>query len=361
MKAIHETRIQKVTEHMGRLGMDQLVVSDANALWYLTGETIDAGERLTVLVMDRGGNLFWVKNALFPFDSADIPVLTIRDGEDGLLTLAEDLGPGVIGIDGNWPSRFLLRLMEICPRTYVEGSRAVDEVRAVKDEEEIRLMKECSDVNDRAMVHLAAWLRPGVTEREAAEHLKAFYRAEGCEDVSFPPIIAFGAHGADPHHTASDTPLVENTTVLIDIGAKKNRYCSDMTRTYFFGEVPDEAKTIHAIVQEACETAEALVRPGVPLRDLDWAARQVIEQAGYGPHFTHRLGHFIGQTDHEAGEVSETSDIIAAPGMIFSIEPGIYLPGQFGVRIEDLVLVTETGARILNRLPHGPDMGGIQP
>lgn len=361
MNQVHEERLRRVQERMRRLSMAQTIVSDPDALWYLTGETVDAGERLTVLIIDSGGNAFWVKNALFSLDGEDIPVLSIRDGENGMRTVAEDLGDGVIGIDRNWPAHFLLELMALRPGTYVEGSRPIDEVRAVKDEEEIRRMRASSAINDRVMARLAAWLRPGVTEGEAAAYVTSLYRAEGCEGLSFPPIIAFGPHGADPHHTVSDAPLTDNTVVLIDIGGVKDRYCSDMTRTYFFGDVPGEARRVHAIVRRACEAAEALVRPGVPLRDLDRAARSIITEAGYGPQFTHRLGHFIGLRDHETGEVSETSPIVAEPGMIFSIEPGIYLPGRFGVRIEDLVLVTENGMERLNRLSHSADIGEAQP
>lgn len=361
MKAIYEKRIARVQAAMRREGMAQTIVSDPDALWYLTGETVDAGERLAVLVVDSTGSLRWVKNALFTFDT-DIPVLAIRDGENGIATLAEDLAPeGVIGVDKNWPSHFLLELMAAAPRTYVVGSGPIDRARAVKDEEEIRLMRESSAANDRCLARLAAWLHEGVTEAEAADHLRALYKEEGCEDVSFPPIIAYGPHGADPHHTVSGEPLREGMSVLIDVGAKRQRYCSDMTRTYFFGDVPEEIKKVHSIVREACETAEALVRPGVPLAELDRAARAVIEKAGYGPQFTHRLGHFIGLSDHEAGEVSAASDLIAEPGMIFSIEPGVYLSGQFGVRIEDLVLVTEDGAEILNHLPHSPCIGEARP
>lgn len=361
MKQIHVQRIERVQEKMARAGMEQLIVSDPASLWYLTGETLDPGERLTVLIIDCGGSLRWVKNALFTLASEDIPVLSFQDGEDGIRTVAEDMMPGVIGVDGSWPSRFLLALQAACPRTYVNGSGAIDRVRAVKDEEEQRLMRESSAVNDRCMAALARWLHAGVTEAEAADHLRQLYKEEGCEDVSFAPIVAFGPHGAGPHHTVSDAVLTEGTVVLLDIGGKKDRYCSDMTRTYFFGDVPDKVREIHRIVCEACETAEALVRPGVPLAELDRAARTVIEKAGYGPQFYHRLGHFIGQTDHEAGEVSASSPLIAEPGMIFSIEPGIYLTGEFGVRIEDLVLVTETGAERLNHLPHSPyihDIGG---
>lgn len=358
LRNIHEKRITAVEKAMKQAGMAQNIVSDPAALWYLTGETIDQGERLTVLILDGEGGARWIKNELFTLQGDDIPVLRFQDGEDGIAVIAEDLTEGTIGIDKNWPSHFLLELQKKCPdRTYVNGSPLIDRARAVKDDEEQRLMRQASAVNDRCMVRLAAWLRPGVTENEAARYLRSLYEAEGAEDVSFPPIIAFGAHGADPHHTTDDTALTENTAVLIDIGCRKERYCSDMTRTCFFGEPTEEMKKVHAIVRGACELAESMAAPDVPLKKLDEAARTYIKDTGYGEYFTHRLGHFIGQTDHEAGDVSAASPLIAEPGMIFSIEPGIYLPGRFGVRIEDLVLITEDGAEILNHISHSPWIG----
>lgn len=242
----------------------------------------------------------------------------------------------------------------------MNGSGAIDRVRAVKDEEEQRLMRESSAVNDRCMAALVRWLHAGVTEAEAADHLRRLYKEEGCEDVSFAPIVAFGPHGADPHHTVSDAVLTEGTVVLLDIGGKKDRYCSDMTRTYFFGDVPDKVREIHRIVCEACETAEALVRPGVPLAELDRAARTVIERPATARSSITDWGTLSARPTTRQ-EVSASSPLIAEPGMIFSIEPGIYLTGEFGVRIEDLVLVTETGAERLNHLPHSPyihDIGG---
>ena len=351
MNDIHTSRILRVIKNMDTRGIRQLVVAEPAALWYLTGESIDQGERLTVLILGKN-HTFWVKNALFPLKGDTIPVLSFQDGDDGMAMVSDVLEEGPIGIDKNWPAHFLLELMGKRPDlAFVNGSPSIDTVRGVKDEEEIRLMRENSAINDRAMTDLIRWLHVGVTENEAARHLRAFYQKEGCEDVSFPPIIAFGPHGADPHHTTDDTPFTEDAPVLIDIGGKKDRYCSDMTRTYFF-ESTDEMETVHKTVVEACEAAEAAVRPGIPLAELDRIARGIIEKAGYGDAFTHRLGHFIGQTDHEAGDVSFASPLIAEPGMIFSIEPGIYLPGRFGVRIEDLVLVTEQGAEILNHVPH---------
>ena len=148
------------------------------------------------------------------------------------------------------------------------------------------------------------------------------------------------------------TVLKEGDCVLFDMGCVKDRYCSDMTRTWFCGQPTEKQVAVHDLVRRANEAAEALIKPGVRLCDLDAAARDLIAEAGYGEYFNHRLGHFIGQTDHEKGDVSSANTAVAKPGMIFSIEPGIYLPGEFGVRVEDLVLVTEDGCEVLNHYPH---------
>ena len=146
-----------------------------------------------------------------------------------------------------------------------------------------------------------------------------------------------------------DTRLQAGDCIVLDIGGKKAGYCSDMTRTYFCRTVSDKHAAIHDLVRRANEAAEALVRPGVPLCELDKAARDLIAAAGYGEYFTHRLGHFIGRTEHEQGDVSSANTTPAREGMIFSIEPGVYLPGEMGVRVEDLVLVTADGCEVLNR------------
>ena len=166
--------------------------------------------------------------------------------------------------------------------------------------------------------------------------------------------MSFGANAGDPHHEPDDTVLKRGDVVLFDIGGRRCNYCSDMTRTFFWGEPDEETAHIYDIVRRANEAAEALIAPGVRMCDLDRVARDVIEDAGYGKYFTHRLGHSIGLQDHEPGDVSLVNEQVVEPGMTFSIEPGIYLPGRTGVRIEDLALVTENGVEILNAYPHDP-------
>lgn len=317
MKTLYAARFARVTENLARQGLTQMIVSDPPTIFYLTGVRIQPGERMLALLLRADGNHRFFVNALFGTPEAGIPVENYSDGEDApakLLPWLERDKP--LGIDKNWPARFLLRLMELdAAPAYRNASAACDDARAVKDAAEQEAMRASSK-------------------------------------VSFPPICGFGAHAADPHHDNDDTPLEAGQCVLIDVGGVYQDYCSDMTRTFFTGEPSEEERKVYELVRQAQAAAEALVKPGVRLCDIDAAARDLITEAGYGPYFNHRLGHFIGLEDHEAGDVSAVNENVVTPGMCFSIEPGIYLPGKFGVRIEDLVLVTEDGCEVLNHYPH---------
>jgi Xaa-Pro aminopeptidase len=174
--------------------------------------------------------------------------------------------------------------------------------------------------------------------------------ANGCESAAF-GIVGSGPTGASPHHDAGDRVIQPGDAVVLDYGGRFGGYCSDMTRTVSVGEPPPEVKEVHAVVREAQEASFRSVRPGVPAQEIDRAARRVIEEAGYGDRFIHRTGHGIGLDEHETPYIVEGNDEPLEPGMCFSIEPGIYLEGRFGVRLEDIVTVTLDGARRLNEAP----------
>ena len=349
-----ENRVEIVLKNLEELGLSQILITDPLAIFYLTGRMIQPLERFYGLYLRRGGGHKIFINQLETVPE-DLGVEKVRfsDTDPYLDLVAQAIDSREpLGVDKNMAARFLLPLLhENAAADFVNASLALDKARAVKDPQEQELMRKASRLNDQALAALRPHIREGVSELELAERLRQIYKELGADGVSFPPLVAFGPNAGSGHHWPDGTRLRPGDCVLVDCGCVWEGYCSDMTRTYFYRSVTDRQRQVYEAVRRANEAAEQAVRPGVPLRELDSIARGVISAAGYGPNFTHRLGHFIGLEDHDFGDVSAAAEDAAVPGNIFSIEPGIYLEGEMGVRIEDLVLVTETGCEILNRLP----------
>ncbi|MGO1479273.1 M24 family metallopeptidase, partial [Senegalia sp. (in: firmicutes)] len=233
---------------------------------------------------------------------------------------------------------------------FVNGSDIVDYVRMIKDEDEIEIMRESSRLNDLVMEELIPWVGKGLTEKELNSKVREIYKSHGIDEVSFDPITAYAKGAADPHHVTDDTKGKHGDCVILDIGGFYKNYASDMTRTVFLGEVSERQKEIYDIVVEANLRGIAAAKPGNRMCDVDLAARNYIEEKGYGEYFTHRTGHSIGLEDHEFGDVSSVNEDIIKPGQAFSVEPGIYLPEEgIGVRIEDILITTEDGCEVLNK------------
>lgn len=351
---MNQERLTKVLDKMSEKKVSQLVISDATTIFYLTGKMIHAGERMLALVIKEDGNHALVINKLFPItEDLGVKLVVIDDTDDAVAVLLEQLDASkTIGVDKNWPAHFLLSLMEKTNSTdFVNGSEITDSVRAIKSEEEIELMRDVSRDNDTAIGRLQELVPEKLTELEMSEKLASIYKELGNSGFSFEPIVAYGANGADPHHETDDSVVKEGDSIILDIGGVKNGYCSDMTRTVFYKSVSDKSREVFETVLEANKRAIAKVKPGVKFSEIDAAARDYITEKGYGEYFTHRTGHFIGIECHEAGDVSGSNHNVVEPGMIFSIEPGIYIQGEVGVRIEDLVVATEEGCEVLNHYP----------
>ena len=356
---MYEERLNKVIEEMRTQQMLQLVVSDPMTIYYLTGKMIDPGERLVALILRESKQHVAVVNKLFPVTEQELgmPVVTVEDTDEakGILTLAAQLDhETLIAVDKYWAAEFLLALMKAVGKDISHfglSSDITDDVRGIKSEDEINKMRVVSHDNDIAVGRLAALIPEGLTELEMGEKLADIYKDLGNSGFSFEPIVAYGANGADPHHMNDDSVVKAGDSIILDIGGVKDEYCSDMTRTFFYKEVSDKSRDVYETVLEANLRAIAKVKPGVTFAEIDAAARDYITEKGYGEYFTHRTGHFIGLTCHEAGDVSGANHNVVKPGMIFSIEPGIYLPDEVGVRIEDLVVATETGCEVLNQYP----------
>ncbi|MGI6754577.1 MAG: M24 family metallopeptidase [Atopobiaceae bacterium] len=353
-------RTDAVLMNMQKLGVKQAIFTDPLSIWYLTGYYTEPYERFFALLVS--GETGTVKttlfvNKLFPdATGAADTLVTFDDTDDPLPLVLSHLTPGApLGVDKSLEARWLLPLVTNAQvGSVLVASNAVDQARSIKDAAEQELMREASRINDKAMDWLVDQLHVGVTEQTIAEGLLKAYRALGAEGFSFTPIVSFGAHAADPHHEPDETPLAAGDMVLFDVGCTYQRYCSDMTRTFFTQKPTARQLEVYDTVRRANEAAEALIAPGVEFAELDLCARKVIEDAGYGMYFTHRLGHQIGLVDHEPGDVSSTHHEPVRPGQCFSIEPGIYIPGEIGVRIEDLAIVQEGGHEILNAYSHEP-------
>ena len=244
-------------------------------------------------------------------------------------------------------------IRERAPSTPVElvaTRRVVERLRVVKDAEELAAIERAVAITDETFTHLCGWLRPGMTERQIAREIERYMVEKGADGLAFDSIVASGPNSALPHATPTDREIQPGEPITIDMGARYAGYCSDMTRTVCLGQPGPEAEAIYNLVLRAQEACESEVGPGMNGKQADAAAREVLEAAGHGEHYLHSTGHGLGLEIHENPRLSKLgADHVLEPGMLITIEPGVYLAGWGGVRIEDTAVVTEDGIRVLTR------------
>lgn len=313
-------------------------------IFYLSGMNVSAG----TLVISHEISALLVDGRYFEACKRDckIPVFLAKEGL--LFELIKGLDTLIIDQDNTsyaaylkWAESAKNAGINILPK-----ENLVRQLRIIKDASEIDLLKKASNLGLEGFDYAKSLLKPGIKERDVAAELEYFWRKKGSEGTAFDPIIAFGANSAMPHYRAGDAVLKDDDIVLMDIGVTKEHYHSDMTRVVFFGSPVPQLKEIHGVVENAVKAALAYLRPGTFLKDLDAAARAVLSKAGYEAYFTHSLGHGIGLEIHEYPLVKSGAPYGNVPlqeGMVITIEPGIYLPGIGGVRLEDTVVITKTG------------------
>jgi D-alanyl-D-alanine dipeptidase len=355
----YRARMERAARAAAEAGLAGLLVAPGPDLVWLTGYTPPAvTERLTLLVLAPGQEPILVVPTLEAPDAEKAPgapALTLRDWTDGkdpyAATAALLDASGRFGISDNAWALHLLALQQALPgSSYASLTEALPMLRAVKDAAELRLLAAAGAAADEAFEEIRKVPFGGRRESDVAADLAGLLRRFGHSQVDF-TIVASGPNGADPHHEAGDRVIGRGDMVVLDFGGLKDGYGSDTSRTVHVGEPTDptdEERRVHDIVREAQEAGFRAVRPGVACQEVDRAARAVIADAGYGEYFIHRTGHGIGVTTHEPPYMIEGEQQPLVPGMCFSVEPGVYLPGRFGVRIEDIVTVTEDGGRRLN-------------
>ncbi|MFJ9862699.1 M24 family metallopeptidase [Streptomyces sp. NPDC101165] len=352
----YRARTERAAHAAADAGLAGLLVAPGPDMVWLTGYTPTAvTERLTVLVLAPGHDPVLVVPTLEAPDAghaAGASAFTVRDWTDGkdpyAVTAALLDHSGRFGISDNTWAMHLLGLQRTLPGTsYAALTDALPMLRAVKDAAELELLAAAGAAADATFEEIRKVPFAGRRESDVGHDLADLLRRFGHSQVDF-TIVGSGPNGANPHHEVGDRVIQHGDMVVLDFGGLKDGYGSDTTRTVHVGEPTDEERTVHDIVRAAQEAGFRAVRPGVACQEVDRAAREVITDAGYGEYFIHRTGHGIGVTTHEPPYMIEGEEQPLVPGMCFSVEPGIYLPGRFGVRIEDIVTVTEDGGRRLN-------------
>ncbi|MEU6391065.1 aminopeptidase P family protein [Streptomyces sp. NPDC046939] len=357
--ADYRARMERAARSAADAGLAGVLVAPGPDLVWLTGYHVPADtERLTLLVLAEGQEPTLVVPTLEAPDAAKAAgadAMTLRDwtdGKDPYAVAAPLLGArgatGRFGVSDNAWAMHLLGLQRTLPDTsYVSLTEALPMLRGVKDAAELERLAAAGAAADATYEEIRKTTFAGRKESDIARELADLLRQFGHSQVDF-TVVGSGPNGANPHHEASDRVIQDGDMVVLDFGGLKHGYGSDTTRTVHVGEPTDEERRVHDIVREAQTAACDAVRPGIACQEVDRVARQVITDAGYGEYFIHRTGHGIGVTTHEPPYMIEGEEQPLVPGMCFSVEPGIYLPGRFGVRIEDIVTVTEDGGRRLN-------------
>lgn len=357
----YTARMRRAAADAAAAGLDGLVITPGPDLVWLTGYRPTAvTERLTALVLTPGQDPVLLLPRLERADAEDAvaaPSLTIidwTDGEDPFARLAAFVGAHAsMGIaDSAW-ALHLLGLQDAVPgSSYRALTQCLPMLRAVKDADELARLAAAGAAADATYEQIVDVPFAGRKETDVAADLARLLREHGHEQVDF-TVVGSGPNGANPHHEAGDRVIEEGDAVVLDFGGLMDGYGSDTTRTVCVGEPSARLREVHEVVRVAQQAGVDAVRPGVACQEVDRAARAVITDAGYGEQFIHRTGHGIGTTTHEPPYMIEGEEQPLIPGMCFSVEPGIYLTGELGVRIEDIVTVTDTGAVRFNTTDHG--------
>lgn len=351
-------RISRFGTEIGEVGADAFFAWHPVSMTYLHGFGEGAHGRFMTLAVRNSGEAALICPSLSVTQARRSGIEDIRswsDGEDPIElfhALAEewDLRSGILLVDDGMPAHMLLKMQEALPAAlYKPGLEVLSKLMRKKDEHELKLMQRAADIADKALEPALAQLRQGMSEIEFAGVVNNEMRRRGGTPVFC--IVATGANSAEPHHQSDDTPIMEGDVVLLDYGCSVEGYNSDITRVVAFGRATEEARNVYGIVYKAQEAARRVIKAGLPAEDVDRAARKFISDAGYGEFFMHRTGHGIGLRGHEDPYIVEGNSEPLKVGECFSVEPGIYLPGKFGLRIENIVTPTIHGHESFNEEP----------
>ena len=348
----YDQRIAGLRAHLAKKGLDGYLVLNRMDQYWLTGFT---GEDGMVLVTRRGvilltdGRFDEAADREAPYARKVLRKMRTAEANAKIILKSK---PASVGFDPDQMTVGEHAALKkfVKPTKLVPDGSVLGKLRVSKDEGEVAAIRGSIAIAEKAFTRVCKWIRPGKTEREVAARLEYEMKTLGAQGPSFPTIVAFGKNSSLPHYEPGDVVLTEKDVILIDWGAQVGWYASDLTRMIWPAKTPRRMVEINRIVREAHDRAIAAARPGMTGHDLDKVARGVIRKAGYGDRFNHATGHGMGLDVHEAPRVGMGTSTVLVPGMVVTIEPGIYLPGVGGVRIEDDVLITEDGCEVLTSM-----------
>ncbi len=355
-------RLAKLREALAIEELDAILITQPENRRYLSGFTGSAG----VLLISQNQAIIATDFRYFEQVARQAPDFQLAKVENRFVNLlpqlVEQVGAKRVGFESahltfdqhrKWAE--VAEGFELVPTKDL-----VEDLRAVKDEDELDAIKKAVALSDAAFAHILGVIEPGMTEKDVAWELESYMRTHGADKVAFDLIVAAGPNGAMPHATVSDRAIRAGEPIVIDLGAALDGYHSDLTRTIYLGEPDERFREIYGLVlgaQLAAEDRIEGIKPGMTGKEADAIARRVIEEAGYGEQFGHGLGHGVGLAVHEKPTLGKLSDDVLRPGMVFTVEPGIYIPGWGGVRIEDMVVLREDGVEVLSQATKEPIVG----
>lgn len=344
------TRISRLRAFLPELKIDAILVTKDADIRYLTG--FPAADSWLLVT---GQKTFYITDFRYVLEARkSLKGVELVQYTASLFETTIDLAKGegvrILGVDERHLSAFYLRRLKAVSGKSVRFravDHAVDVLRSMKDDQELALIRKAIRINFEGFHYIQKSIKPGVSEKGLLYKLEDFIRAKGV-GFAFPPIIASGPNSAFPHARVSERKVRRNEPLLIDLGMDLNGYKSDLTRMFFLGKMTHSFEKVLSLIRQSQQEAFKVIRPGVMAKDVDQAARGFLEKHGLAQYFGHSLGHGVGLDVHEDPRISQKSGAILVEGMVITIEPGVYFPGKYGVRQEDMVLVTKTGCEVLS-------------
>lgn len=349
--------LDKLVKILQDKDLDAILIAPSEEMEFIMGHNTHLCERFQSLIIKKDGSYFYVCNLLTVDEiqevlGQDAKVYGWFDGDlftDTVKRAFEEQGliGKTIGVNSTERAFLILQIMEAVDVKFVNGKPLLEEMRMIKDKEELDNLRTAARITDESYTELLKFIRPGIKEADIARKMNQIFKEKGA-DEGF-TMVCSGPNSSYPHYNSDQRVIQEKDVIVLDWGCKYNDMCADMSRTVFVGDITDEERHVYEIVLASQEAGEKAAVNGAFIPDVDKAARDVIENSGYGKNFFTRLGHGIGYSVHEAPDIKKSNGRNLEPGMVFSIEPGIYIAGKFGMRIENIVAVTEDGNEVLNK------------